>query len=85
MQPEHTRSGVCVLTQPKSYAELTFTLNKPHQLQSTVLSIMASSAFPPEPLAVIAQEVSDLLKEKGESVAVAETVRLSDRGAHPPS
>lgn len=37
---------------------------------------MASSAFPPEPLAVIAQEVSDLLKEKGESVAVAETVCL---------
>ncbi|KAE9985992.1 hypothetical protein BLS_003014 [Venturia inaequalis] len=35
---------------------------------------MASSAFPPEPLAVIAQEVSDLLKEKGESVAVAETL-----------
>lgn len=38
--------------------------------------MMASSAFPPEPLAVIALEVSDLLKEKGESVAVAETVLL---------
>ena len=37
---------------------------------------MASSVFPPEPLAAIAQEVSDLLKEKGETVAVAETVRF---------
>jgi hypothetical protein len=35
---------------------------------------MASSVFPPEPLAAIAEEVSDLLKEKGETVAVAETV-----------
>ncbi|QDS71577.1 hypothetical protein FKW77_006013 [Venturia effusa] len=34
---------------------------------------MASSAFPPESLAAIAKEVSDLLKEKGETVAVAET------------
>jgi hypothetical protein len=37
---------------------------------------MASSAFPPESLATIAQEVSDLLKEKNETVAVAETVRF---------
>jgi len=34
---------------------------------------MASPAFPPEPLKAIAEEVSNLLKEKGETLAVAET------------
>jgi len=36
---------------------------------------MASDSFPPAPLKEIAIEVAALLKEKRETVAVAETVR----------
>lgn len=37
---------------------------------------MASDSFPPENLKEIANEVAALLKERKETIAVAETVRL---------
>lgn len=42
---------------------------------STTIRTMSTSEFPPASLKPIAQEVATLLKERQETVSVAETVR----------
>jgi hypothetical protein len=43
---------------------------------------MASSEFPPESIRAIVTEVANLLKERKETITVAETVRLVHQISH---
>jgi len=49
-------------------------LNLIHPKLSIRALIMSSSTFPPEELKAIVQEVATLLKERNETISVAETV-----------
>jgi hypothetical protein len=76
------------LFSPRSILALMFACK--HRLPALKLSRtfnrainMSSTTFPPEELRSIVQEVATLLKERSETISVAETVSMASNMLHP--